>query len=151
MTPQSLNVDQTLSYAQRSGGGYRVLLWTTDQVQPAQDAHLRLRNRKRTVRVPLQVTAEAAGSRLEARLGTSEIGPGTWRLAVVDGEEQPVLCEARLVIGRDQPVALLTGPEPTTAMGPPRPRRRAASSGRGVSPVRRVRSIAGRARRRLQG
>lgn len=65
---------------------------------------------------------------MTAEVPNDQLQPGVWRFALRSAEEDDFRrLEARLLIKPEQPIALLVGPRPDTAMAPPPPR--GASSG----------------------
>lgn len=134
MPPRGVAVDYPYSFAHRTGADLRVVLDLTPPVEVGGDAvTLRLRKQNRTVRVDGRVSPHGDRVRLEATVPASELGPGTWRLALLPGgadeqDARPLL--ARLLVSRDRPVALLTGRRPKVRQQPPTRAARVSSARR---------------------
>jgi hypothetical protein len=150
MNPQAAAVDETLSFAHRDREGVRVTLRIPGSSLAPGDAEVGLTTGKRRFRVPAAVTSDDLGATVTFTAPGARLRQAVWSLELRSpggGPAVPVM--ARLLARRDQPVALLPGPVPTTSMPAPRPRpprslaRRAA--GRLPAPVRRaLRRLAGR-------
>jgi hypothetical protein len=106
---------------------------------------------KRRVDVEAEVSAAKGGSVLEVRLPRGDVEPGRWQVRVRDGAGPDFRrARARLLVRPRQPVALLVGPAPATQMPPPKPRGRGTGvPGRAAAARRRLRRLAGAARRRV--
>ncbi|MGA8211209.1 MAG: hypothetical protein WB798_13765, partial [Nocardioidaceae bacterium] len=123
-----LAVELSASYAHRKGDDVRVVLQLSDGAAAGNGTLLQLRAGKRQARVGTATSAardDTGGVVLEARVPVTDLRPGVWRLGLVASadaavsDETPV--EARLLFSNRQPVALLPGPVPSTAMPAPRP------------------------------
>jgi hypothetical protein len=118
-----LAVELTQSYAHRVGDAVHLVVQLSDQLASSDPTTLQLRNGQRVVRIPVSLTTTPIGTALDATVGTTRLRPGTWKLALADESQRPTGLEARLVYSKKQPVALLPGPVPSTALAPPHPKR----------------------------
>ncbi len=115
------SVGTVSSYARLTGEDLLVQVHLPDSA-PLTDPQLRLRDGDRRIRARADVAPADHGVVLSARFPRRRLRPGVWRVAVRDGRGAPYQrLQARLVVGRGQPVALLPGPAPRTRMAPPRP------------------------------
>ena len=130
MSAAGLRVDELLSYAVRTDGSVRVHLSLPEADVPPGRVSVRLRAGRRTLDVPGEVTRSGTGAVLAFTV-VLDAGRRAWRILLQPAEGDHARVEARLLVAPDQPVALLAGPEPETAMPPPQPRTPA-------SPVRRL-------------
>lgn len=98
---------------------------------------VRLRDGQRRVRVSGTLTPAPAGEGylVEVSVLGRRVAGGLWRIAVRLGDAESFIpVEARLLVRRGHPVALLPGPEPRTRMAEPPPRPSTASaSGRDLA------------------
>jgi hypothetical protein len=150
-------VDYPYSYAHRSGEELRIVL----DLAPPHDLTptwpdgegpiLRLRHEGRTVRTPATLAEHGRWLRLDATVPWTRLRPGVWNLAVrlpQGGGLRPL--QARLLVSRKRPVALLPGPAPRTRMAPPRPEpsaaRRAADATLDLLPERHAQRLLSAAR-----
>jgi hypothetical protein len=131
-----LAVELSSSFAHRVHDDIHVVLQLAAD-RPVDGAHLQLRAGKKVVRVP--VTPAVGGGRgdgggpvLDARVPTTDLRPGVWRLGLVGSDNRVTALRARLLNSRKQPIALLPGPVPRTLMAPPqrRPAPAAAQDGK---------------------
>jgi hypothetical protein len=127
----ALQVEAVTSYARRQGTVVVVRVHLPD-VTGLRGARLRLRHGdgQRTVEAAaVAVAADATrGTMLTARVPAQQLGPGIWRLALWSEETTGYRrLQARLVLVRRGPVALVAGPLPRTRMAPPAPRRHPAA------------------------
>jgi hypothetical protein len=79
------------------------------------------------VHLPATSSALPDGTLIEASIDADKLPPGVWRIWMRPGEDQPeIRLQARLLVSRKQPIALLPGPAPRTGAAPaiPQPRRR---------------------------
>jgi hypothetical protein len=105
---------------------------------------VRLRDADRRARVPGRIAPAASGSMIEAEVLARRLAGGLWRIDVRIGDaDEFTRVEARLLVTRGQPVALLPGRAPRTRLPEPEPRR---SPSRSAS----VRSMAGRVLRKVR-
>ena len=122
MTSQMVSVDETLSFAHRAGGEVRVRLRVPAGSLAAGPSAVRLSAGRRTSGSPPTSPPTSRGSPSTSPLpapGCGGGGSGPWRSA--RGRTPPaVSVEARLLARRDQPVALLPGPVPSTRLPEPR-------------------------------
>jgi hypothetical protein len=123
---------------------------------PTEGMRLRLRRRDggQKVGVPAHVTRRDDHSTvLTAEVPVGRLPDGVWMLRAIGTDRSRVVpLQARLLMSRTQPVALLAGPAPTTRMAPPAPRPSRGNLGRGYSGVStRARGTVRRARQALRG
>jgi hypothetical protein len=89
----------------------------------AESVEVRFRDGDRRVRRPATVSAAAEGTRVEVAVPAQRLADGLWRIAVRAGDADTFTrVEARLLVRRGQPVALLPGAPPRTRMAEPAPR-----------------------------
>jgi hypothetical protein len=119
-------VELTASYARRAGAQVRLVLVLEEPIDSDQ-VTLRLVSGRRSVEVATTVHDAAGRPRLEAVVDKARLRGATWRLQIDDGGGRTPV-EARLVFRPGQPIALVPGPEPTTALPPPEPREPQAPS-----------------------
>jgi hypothetical protein len=115
-------VSAIASLAHRRGDDVRVVLHLPGLDLPAGPGQMRcVASGGRRVRRPATVTAPGDGVLVEALFPAARLRGAVWRLAVRagDGDWHPV--EARLLVNRRQPVALLPGPRPVTRLPEPAP------------------------------
>lgn len=127
MPPRKVAVDYPYSFAHRTGADLRVVL---DLAASAGAAPIRLdgegpvmrfTKEGRAVRAKAQVSMHGERLRLEATLPWSKLRPGVWQLAVRPSPDEKVRpLQARLLVSRKQPLALLPGGAPRTRLQPPR-------------------------------
>jgi hypothetical protein len=164
----ALQVEAVNSYARRQGTEVVVRVHLPD-VTGLRSPRLRLRrgDGQRKVEAAAVAADAARGTVLTVRVPAQQLGPGVWRLALgADETSGYQRLQARLVLVRRGPVALVAGPLPRTRMEPPAPRRhpaarpgtlelvarRTASAALGRLPEERAaryRAMLGQARRRL--
>ena len=123
---------------------------------PTEGMRLRLRRQDgaEKVGVPAHVTRRDDHSTvLTAEVPVGRLPDGVWMLRAVGTDGSDVVpLQARLLMSRTQPVALLAGPAPTTRMAPPAPRpSRGAAGGRFSGVATRARGTVRRARQALRG
>jgi hypothetical protein len=109
------------SLAWRADGEIRVALHLPT-VEPGTGVEVRFRLGERRVRRPGATRAATSGSVVEVSAPAPRLGGGVWRIAVRLGDAPsftPV--EARLLVRRGQPIALLPGRPPHTRMPEPAP------------------------------
>lgn len=136
-------VELVSSYAYRDGDDVRLVMDLPGQQSAGTSMTIRFRNGERGFRRPVTVVSSSQGVRLEVAVPARRLGRQVWALAIQPDEGGPfVRLQARLLAKPDQPVALLTGPVPTTRLPEPAPRGRASS---------RVRHLAGRAHATVVG
>ena len=110
------------SLAWRSEGEVRVALHLPT-VETGGEVEVRFRTGNRRVRRPGTTRAFQRGTMVEVSAPAQRLAGGTWRIAVRWGDAKaftPV--EARLLVRRGQPIALLAGAPPRTRMPEPLPR-----------------------------
>jgi hypothetical protein len=140
---RSAPVELVSSYAYRDGDDVRLVMDVPDQQVAGTSVTMRFRSGERVFRRPANAVSSSRGVRLEAAVPARRLGRQVWALAIQPDEGGPFLrLQARLLAKPDQPVALLTGPVPTTRLPEPAPRSSASS---------RVRHLAGRARATVVG
>lgn len=115
-----------LSYARRSGKDLTLVIQLPNVTEiDSPDVQLRLRGQRDTARIAGTLTKDPdrPGAMLRARVPARSVKPDVYRIAMrpASGGEFGRI-QARLLVGRAQPVALLPGPAPRTKMQPPRPR-----------------------------
>jgi hypothetical protein len=138
------------SLAWRSEGEVRVALHLPT-VETGGEVQVRFRTGNRRVRRPGTARAYPTGTMVEVSAPAQRLAGGTWRIAVRWGDNEAFTpLEARLLVRRGQPIALLAGPRPRTRMPEPLPRpaggARHSLAARVVGRVRR--QLSSRARRR---
>jgi hypothetical protein len=126
-----LGVDAVASFARRRDGSVDVVLHLPGVPSFEGPTTLRLRNGDTTLRAPATTREVEDGVRVEASVPDRGLGDHVWQLALRTEDPRTVhRLQARLLAGRRRPVALLTGPRPTTVVPPPAPRRARAAAGR---------------------
>lgn len=141
-------VELVTSYAYRDGEAIRLVMDLPTLAPAGAEVSVRLRRGNRFLYAEGTASAATTGTRIEATVPGRRLGRRAWTLAIQpagENEYQPI--QARLLARFSQPVALLTGPVPTTRMAEPQPRavpKPAPSLGA------RARSVAGRIRRRIK-
>ena len=127
-------IEAVSSYARRVGDTVRIVLVLPDDLRDqvgdglgSGRVWLRLVRRnpddREARRVPVTVDTTGAGPVLVAEVPDDQVPSGLWRLALRVGKGGPLVeLEARLLMSRTQPLALLAGPKPTTRMEEPAPR-----------------------------
>ena len=141
-------VELVTSYAYRDGDSIKLVMDLPGFTTTADEIGVQLRRGKQVRRVQGAASSTALGTRLDVVVPGRALGRRAWRLAIqADGDADYRPIQARLLARQAQPVALLTGPVPTTRMAEPTPRPRKAAP---VSPTARARAVVGRLRRRLQ-
>jgi glycosyltransferase involved in cell wall biosynthesis len=124
-------VDTVGSWARRSGERVHleIRLPDSDPAAPATgQAKLQLSNGGDVVDVPAEVKDSAHGRVIVAEPASADLRPGTWRVsahlpagegdgaATSDSDLEPM--DARLLVPRSGPIALLTGPTPKRSLRP---------------------------------
>ena len=123
MTSQMVTVDETLSFAHRAGGEVRVRLRLPAGTLQAGPAAVGLGVGRKGFQVPADVTTDEQGATVDFAAPGARLRQRVWSLAVHPSPDAPAVpVEARLLARRDQPVALLPGPVPTTRLPEPAPR-----------------------------
>jgi hypothetical protein len=94
------------SFAHRAGSGVRIVLDLEPSVELGATAPvLRLSNGKRRVRGQASVSTNGDRQRVEVTVPRRGLTPGTWRLDLRPGPQQPLRrVRARLLVGRDPAV-----------------------------------------------
>lgn len=117
---------------------------------PVHDAvEVRFRDGERRVRVAGRSAPAPEGSLVEVEVPARRLAGGLWRIAVrLDDAEAFTPVQARLLVRRGQPVALLPGPEPRTRLPEPSRGPELVSAGASVPRAFAVR-VVGRLRRML--
>ena len=88
-----------------------------------QDVAVRFRDGERRVRRPATLTSTERGGSVTVSAPGPRLAAGLWRIAVrVDDAETFTRVDARLLVRRGQPIALIPGPAPETRMREPEPR-----------------------------
>lgn len=166
MPPRKVAVDYPYSFARRSGTDLHVVLDLAASgdaaVSPEGEPPIvRFSSEGRAVRATGRVSQHGDRMRLAATVPWAKLGPGVWQLALRPSPDEQVRpLQARLLISRTRPLALLPGPVPPTRVEPPRtaaeqtPARRAFEVAVSRLPdrhARRVRSAARSAYRRVRG
>jgi hypothetical protein len=139
----ALEVGLLDSLAWRAGDQLRLALHLPGLEPVAADmpVEVRLRDGQRRVREAGTITPASAGGGylVEVSVLGRRVAEGLWRIAVRIGEAEaftPV--EARLLVRRGHPVALLPGPEPRTRMAEPPARASTPAAAPGADVARRV-------------
>jgi hypothetical protein len=123
MTPQMVALDETLSFAHRDDEAVKVRLRMPGGSVPAGRATVGLSSGARRFKVAADVTADEHGATVDFTAPGPKLRQLVWSLDIQPSSGGPsVLVEARLMARRDQPVALLPGPVPTTRLPAPSPR-----------------------------
>ncbi len=142
MDTTPLTVEVAASFARRADPDVRIVLTVADAPAAVEPEQLRLRTGKRTVRVPVQRRTTPEGTVFEASVPDARLRSAVWELAVLGGEgptRRETALLARLLTKKNQPVALLPGPTPSTRLPAPHPRPEPEAAGR-LQP--RVRAVA---------
>ena len=127
------------SVAWRTNGDLHVALHLPG-LASTESVEVRFRDGERRVRRPATVSSAAEGILVEVAVPARRLAEGLWRIAVRAGDADTFTrVEARLLVRRDRPVALLPGPPPRTRMAEPEP------STPSPSPVGTALRLAGRA------
>ena len=125
MTPQMVTVDETLSFAHRDDEAVRVRLRLPGDSVPAGRAAVRLSAGAKRFKVAADVTADEHGATVDFTAAGAKLRQLVWSLDIQPSAGGPsVPVQARLLARRDQPVALLPGPVPTTRLPAPSPHAR---------------------------
>jgi hypothetical protein len=111
------------SHARRVGDEVYLLLELLDADLPTGDAEMRLVLGERRAKVPATVSAPGSGVLVACTVPAHVRGRGAWHLALRPaGATSFKRIDARLIVHRDQPVAVLPGPAPKTRLAAPAPR-----------------------------
>lgn len=139
-------IDETASFARRDADAVRLVLTVTGEADLS-DSGLRLTRGKRRVRASATADLRNGSWLVESRVPAARLKPGVWRLSVrADPDAKWQLVAARLLVGGEQPIALLPGPArrggaDDLLRGSPAPRSRARRvAARGVRVIGRLRS-----------
>lgn len=121
MSQPPVKVETISSYARRSGSAIELVLRLEDgEAVAGPSTSLRVRGPRGAVSTTAAVSATQRGVQLDASLPSNRLAPGVWRIAVRPEPGAPFRrVQARLLVSRTQPVALLPGPAPRTKMEPP--------------------------------
>ncbi|HEX6444837.1 MAG TPA: glycosyltransferase family A protein [Streptosporangiales bacterium] len=124
-TSQAHAADEVHSWARRSGDRVHLVLRLPGvDLERGTEPTIELKRGGTTAAATAAVTSTAddTGTTLTADAPVGELGTGTWRLALrLPGEDQRRRIDARLLLPRRGPIALLTGPPPGRSLQP-RPR-----------------------------
>ena len=125
MSAAVLRVDETLSWARRSGAEVIIHLRLPDAGLEAGAAGVELVSTDGRLRSTADVTATDGAAEVRLKVPHSELRSSTWQVTVqLPSSTRFVPVEARLLAAPAIPVALLPGPPPSTRMRPPSPRSR---------------------------
>jgi hypothetical protein len=123
MTPQPVALDETLSFAHRDDDAVKVRLRVPGVSVPAGRATVGLSAGARRFQVVADVLADEQGITVDFTAPGAKLQQRVWSVDIQPSSGAPsVLVQARLLARRDQPVALLPGPVPTTRLPAPSPR-----------------------------
>lgn len=123
MTTRTVTVDETLSFARRESDGVKVTLRLPDAGIHAGTAQVLLRAGRRSFLAPAEVTGDEQSATTTFTAPGARLRRAVWALELQPATGDPVNVQARLLARSDQPVALLPGPVPTTALASPEPAR----------------------------
>lgn len=117
----ALEVGLLASVAWRADGQVHVHLHLPDVSQQG-SVVVRFRDGERRVRRLGVAAAAEPGALVEVAVPAPRLAGGLWRIAVRVGDADAFTrVEARLLVRRGQPVALIPGPEPKTRLPEPEP------------------------------
>lgn len=123
MTPQTVTVDETLSFAHRDAGIVKVRLRLPGESIEAGRARMGLSSGARRFKVAADVTSDEQGVTVDFTAAGAKLQQRVWSLTLHPSSDAPAVhVQARLLARPDQPVALLPGPVPTTRLPEPSPR-----------------------------
>lgn len=120
----AVHVDEALTFARRRGDVVELTLELPHPPTVSATTELVLRKPKLALRVPVTTSESARGLLLHASVPASGLQAGTWKVLLegVAESDGAVSLQARLVVDPRLPVALLTGPRPSSVHAPPAPR-----------------------------
>ena len=122
MTPEMVTLDETLSFAHRDDQAVKVRLRVPGDTVPAGRAAVGLSAGARRFKVAADVTADEHGATVDFTAAGAKLRQLVWSLDIRPSAGGPAIpVQARLLARRDQPVALLPGPVPTTRLAAPSP------------------------------
>lgn len=119
-TSATYRVHEAYSLARRSGDHVHLVLRLPGVVlERGTEPTLELTRRSKKVTARAQVASTTDATTLTADPPAAALGPGVWRLALrLPGEDGRRRLEARLLLPRRGPIALLAGPTPGASLRP---------------------------------